>query len=53
LHLILDQIGNQDREFHSKLTLSPLFYFLAYRCFVGFHKDKLLVSQQHQGKQDL
>jgi len=53
LHLILDQIGNPYRALQRKLIPSPLFYFLTYRCFVGFHKDRLLVRLQHQGKKDL
>lgn len=53
LHLILDQIGVFNFDFRSYLKPAPMYYFLTYRCFVGFHKDKLLVSQQHQGKQDL
>jgi len=53
LHLILDQIGVYSFDFRFDLKPAPMYYFLTYRCFVGFHKDKLLVSHQHQGKQDL
>ncbi len=50
LHLMIDQIGNRNYGLHLNLKLSPMFYFLTYRCFVGFHKDKLLVNQPHLKK---
>lgn len=48
LHLILDQIGNRIYGFRF-----PMFYFLTYRCYMGFHKSKLLVKQPSQEKQSL
>lgn len=39
LHLILDQIGNCYLK--NKFRLSPWFYFLTYRAFVNFNKEKL------------
>jgi hypothetical protein len=53
LHLILDQIGVFNFHFGLNSKPAPMYYFLIYRCFVGFHKDKLLVSRQDQRKQDL
>lgn len=47
LHLILDQIGNR---IHGRY---PMFYFLTYRCFVGFRKSKLLVNQPHRKKNNV
>ena len=47
LHLILDQIGNRIYGFRF-----PMFYFLTYRCFVGFHRSQLLVKQPHQESKD-
>tara|TARA_Y100000294_G_scaffold33395_1_gene28793 strand:+ start:114 stop:572 length:459 start_codon:yes stop_codon:yes gene_type:complete len=40
LHLVLDQIGNC--FFGKQLRASPWFYFLTFRVFSGFRKEKLL-----------
>jgi hypothetical protein len=41
LHLMLDQIGV--RNYGSS---SPMYYFLAYRCSVGFQKNKMFINKQ-------
>ncbi len=40
LHLVLDQIGNC--FFGKRFRVSPWFYFLIFRIFSGFRKEKLL-----------
>ena len=40
VHLVLDQIWNCRRR--NDICLSPWFYFITYRAYAGFHKDKLM-----------
>jgi hypothetical protein len=44
LHLILDQIWNC--HLRKDFLLSPWFYFLTYRVYAKFHKDKLQMKNQ-------
>ncbi len=41
-HLILDQSWNC--HLRKDYYLSPWFYFLTYRIYAGFHKDKLRIE---------
>ncbi|MFH2220421.1 MAG: hypothetical protein ABII68_12295 [Pseudomonadota bacterium] len=45
LHLALDQIGLRSFGLRLDVKPAPMYYFLSYRFFVGFHKSKLLKKQ--------
>ncbi|MFC1516158.1 hypothetical protein ACFL7E_05295 [Thermodesulfobacteriota bacterium] len=44
LHLALDQIGLRSFGLRLDVQPAPMYYFLSYRYYVGFHKSRLLKS---------
>ena len=52
VHLFIDQIGNC--FLCNDIRVSPWFYFLTYRIYVGFHQDKLkIVNQSKQNSHQI
>ena len=50
LHLALDQIGLRSFGLRFGFQPAPMYYFLSYRYYVGFHKSRLLRNHpiEHQ-----